>query len=94
MDKLYKKEYLFDRIATGNEQAYAITGYTCKFTLDDVQYDNVDVCDNNVILFRYAEVLQNYAEAKAELGTLTDCDWSKTIRVVRARYPNLMNPMI
>lgn len=73
-------------VETAPNYAYAITGYhTCKFTLDDVQYDNVDVCDNNVIVFRYAEVLLNYAEAKAELGTLTDEDWSKTIGVLRAR---------
>lgn len=66
--------------------AYAVTGYhTCKFTLDDTQYDNVDVCDNNTIFFRYAEVLLNYAEAKAELGTLTDEDWSMTVGALRAR---------
>jgi hypothetical protein len=82
----------FTRISGGNNietapnYAYAITGYhTCKFTLDDVQYDNVDICDNNSILFRYAEVLLNYAEAKAELGTLTDEDWSKTIGKLRSR---------
>lgn len=73
-------------VQTPPNYAYAITGYhTCKFTLDDTQYDNVDVCDNNVIVFRYAEVLLNYAEAKAELGTLTDDDWSKTIGLLRAR---------
>lgn len=82
----------FKRISGGNNietapnYAYAITGYhTCKFTLDDMQYDNVDVCDNNSILFRYAEVLLNYAEAKAELGTLTDEDWAKTIGKLRSR---------
>ena len=73
-------------VETAPNYAFAITGYhTSKFTLDDVQFDNVDVCDNNVIVFRYAEVLLNYAEAKAELGTLTDADWSKTIGVLRAR---------
>lgn len=73
-------------VQTPSNYAYAITGYhTCKFTLDDTQYDNVDICDNNVIVFRYAEVLLNYAEAKAELGTLTDDDWSKTIGLLRAR---------
>lgn len=74
------------RVETAPNYAYAITGYhLSKFTLDDVQFDNVDVCDNNAILFRYAEVLLNYAEAKAELGTLTDADWSKTVGVLRAR---------
>jgi starch-binding outer membrane protein, SusD/RagB family len=36
-------------------------------------------------MFRYAEVLLNYAEAKAELGTLTDADWAATVGVLRAR---------
>ena len=39
----------------------------------------------DLILFRYAEILLIFAEAKAELGTLTDQDWSKTIGVLRAR---------
>jgi hypothetical protein len=34
---------------------------------------------------RYAEVLLNYAEAKAELGTLTDEDWAATVGVLRER---------
>lgn len=73
-------------VPTPPNYGVAITGYqTSKFTLDDTQYDNVDICDNNVILFRYAEVLLNYAEAKAELGTLTDDDWSRTIGVLRSR---------
>ncbi len=82
----------FTRISGGSvvetppNYAFAITGYhTSKFTLDDTQFDNVDVCDNNIIVFRFAEVLLNYAEAKAEMGTLTDNDWSKTIGVLRAR---------
>jgi hypothetical protein len=36
-------------------------------------------------MYRYAEVLLNYAEAKAELGTLTDEDWANTVGVLRAR---------
>lgn len=73
-------------VPTAPDYAFAITGYhTSKFTLDDTQFDQVDVCDNNVVVFRYAEVLLNYAEAKAELGTLTDDDWSRTIGVLRSR---------
>ncbi len=43
------------------------------------------------IIFRYAEVLLNYAEAKAELGTLTQGDIDKTIKLLRDRVgmPNL-----
>lgn len=39
----------------------------------------------DVILFRYAEVLLNYAEAKAEQGTLTQQDVDLTINALRAR---------
>jgi len=74
------------RINTPPNFAFANNGYqVIKFLMDDVSLDNVDNNENNSILFRYAEVLLNYAEAKAELGTLTDEDWSKTIGVLRAR---------
>ena len=36
-------------------------------------------------LFRTAEVYLNYAEAKAELGTLTQEDLDKTIKPLRER---------
>lgn len=38
-----------------------------------------------IIMMRYAEVLLNYAEAKAILGTLTQDDLDKTINVIRKR---------
>jgi hypothetical protein len=66
--------------------SYTFTGYMpIKWTLDDMYYDTRDLNINAVSLFRYAEVLLNYAEAKAELGTLTDADWAATIGVLRAR---------
>ena len=34
---------------------------------------------------RYAEILLNYAEAKAELGTLTDAEWAETVGAIRKR---------
>ncbi len=36
-------------------------------------------------IFRYAEVLLNYAEAKAELGTLTQTDIDRSIKLLRDR---------
>ena len=36
-------------------------------------------------IIRYAEVLLSYAEAKAELGQLTDADWAKTVGAIRQR---------
>jgi starch-binding outer membrane protein, SusD/RagB family len=65
---------------------YTFTGYMpIKWSMDDVRYDAGNLNDNAVSLFRYAEVLLNYAEAKAELGTLTDEDWAATIGVLRRR---------
>lgn len=66
--------------------SYTFTGYQpIKWTLDDMYYDTRDLNINSISMFRYAEVLLNYAEAKAELGTLTDADWAATIGVLRAR---------
>lgn len=40
---------------------------------------------NSTPIYRYAEVLLDYAEAKAELGELTAEDWAKTIGKIRER---------
>ncbi|NRF41498.1 RagB/SusD family nutrient uptake outer membrane protein [Pedobacter foliorum] len=66
--------------------SYTFTGYQpIKWTLDDMYYDAGALNINSIALFRYAEVLLNYAEAKAELGTLTNEDWATTVGVLRAR---------
>ncbi len=66
--------------------SYTFTGYQpIKWTLDDMYYDAGALNTNAIALFRYAEVLLNYAEAKAELGTLTDADWALTVGALRSR---------
>lgn len=66
--------------------SYTYTGYQpIKWCLDDVYYDGGTRNDNSICLMRYAEVLLNFAEAKAELGALTDADWTKTIGALRGR---------
>jgi hypothetical protein len=65
---------------------YSYTGYMpIKFSLDDTYYDTRDLNNNAVPIFRLGEVLLNYAEAKAELGTLTDAEWAATIGALRKR---------
>ena len=72
--------------AAPNFNGYSYTGYQpIKYTLDDTKYDAGALNTNAIPLFRYAEVLLNYAEAKAELGVLTDADWANTVGVLRAR---------
>ena len=64
----------------------AVTGYQIiKFVVDDVKYNDNSKGINSIPLMRYAEVLLIYAEAKAELGELTNADWAKTIGKPRSR---------
>lgn len=73
-------------VTAANYTGHTLTGYQfTKYVMDDVSYDDGRNNDNDIPIFRYAEVLLNYAEAKAELGTLTDAEWSETIGVLRRR---------
>lgn len=79
----YKRDGKF---AAPNFNGYTFTGYQpVKYVLDATHYDAGALNTNAIPLFRYAEVLLNYAEAKAELGTLSDQDWANTIGALRAR---------
>ncbi len=49
-----------------------------------MKYDGGTVNDNSICIMRYAEVLLNYAEALAELGTISNADWAKTIGALRS----------
>lgn len=69
-----------------NMTGHSLTGYQfTKYVMDDISFDGGRTNYNDVPIARYAEVLLNYAEAKAELGTLTDSDWEKTIGALRGR---------
>lgn len=66
--------------------SYTYTGYMpIKWSLDDTYYDGGTRNINSISMMRYAEILLNYAEAKTELGTLTNDDWTKTIGALRKR---------
>lgn len=72
------------------ELGITVTGYQpIKFVQDptasggNVDRNDRSTCDLPV--FRYAEVLLNYAEAKAELGTLTQNDLTISINKIRGR---------
>ncbi|QDH80975.1 RagB/SusD family nutrient uptake outer membrane protein [Echinicola soli] len=66
--------------------SYTYTGYQpIKWTLDDMYFDGGNRNTNSVSILRYAEVLLNYAEARAELGEFTEADWILTIGALRER---------
>ncbi|MBS1606478.1 MAG: RagB/SusD family nutrient uptake outer membrane protein, partial [Bacteroidetes bacterium] len=75
-----------DGSAAPPDFTYTFTGYQpLKFTLDSKATDGIAKNDNSIPIIRYAEVLLNYAEAKAELGSFTATDWNNTIKLLRAR---------
>ncbi len=65
---------------------YTFTGYhILKFSLDDKRLDGLTESNNSISMIRYAEVLLNYAEAKAELNLMDATIWSQTIGALRTR---------
>ena len=69
-----------------NFTGHTLSGYqVTKWVMDDVLYDDHSSNGNDEPLIRYAEMLLNYAEAKAELGTLSDGEWAQTIGALRSR---------
>ncbi|MFA6276026.1 MAG: RagB/SusD family nutrient uptake outer membrane protein [Pedobacter sp.] len=82
----YKRINAGVQVAAPPVFSYTFTGYQpIKWTLDDMYYDAGALNINSISIFRYAEVLLNFAEAKAELGTLTDAEWAATIGKLRSR---------
>lgn len=63
-----------------------LSGYhMMKWSLDNTFYDGQAEATNAMPIFRYAEILLIYAEAKAELGEFTSDIWNKTIKLLRER---------
>lgn len=61
------------------------TGYQITKWVTDAGQDSYNKSHNDIILLRAAEVYLNYAEAKAELGTLTQADLDATVLKIRER---------
>ncbi len=68
-----------------------ITGYQPIKYVTTTDKDAYEKSDIDLIIFRTAEIYLNYAEAKAELGTLTQGDIDITVKKLRDRVgmPNL-----
>lgn len=71
-------------------QDMATTGYMVRkgSTTDPDQNkgsSSADYGKTDGIVFRYAEALLNYAEAKAELGTITQADLNMSVNLLRER---------
>ena len=86
-----------------NMSSYTYTGYNfIKWSMEREENFSKGRNENDIPIFRYAEVLLNYAEAKVELGngTISTDDWNKTIGALRERagvqnvYPTVADPWL
>jgi hypothetical protein len=75
-------------------QSSSPTGYYWRKYFDPKSEDNY-ISGNNLQLFRYAEILLDYAEAENALGQMNATIWNETIGALRARAgftdPNALN---
>jgi hypothetical protein len=86
-----------DYIVTGDTKVEpvdlsgSITGYRIIKSLPTRDQWIYNVAYNDQIVFRFAEVLLVYAEAKAELGTINQSDLDKSVNRLRTRVamPNM-----
>jgi hypothetical protein len=72
-----------DEYTPGSQSASATCYYWRKY-FDPIALSSF-VSGNNLHLFRYAEVLLTYAEAKNSVGQMDASVWSKTIGALRSR---------
>lgn len=88
------KVYSYSSNALGVDPGITLTGYhTAKWLMPEgnASNDKFDRSFNDTPVYRLAEVYLSYAEAKAELGTLTQGDLDKSVNLLRKRVgmPNM-----
>lgn len=74
-----------EEVTTPQNMANTTTGYAPIKYLTKAEYNGYNKSEIDLILFRAAEVYLNYAEAKAELGTLTQEDLDMSVNKLRER---------
>lgn len=65
--------------------AATMSGYQIIKYVGEAKYDSYNSSENDMPIFRTAEVYLNHAESLAELGVLTQADLDKTINALRGR---------
>lgn len=72
-----------DKVAPN--MAATVTGYQITKYVGSSKYDSYNSSETDLPLFRTAEVYLNFAEMKAELGSLTQADLDLSVNKIRSR---------
>ncbi len=91
-DNLPNTVYNLPKFRSDKKGAVTVTGYYFTKYCEPTAVSTVSKDETDIILIRYAEVLLTLAEAKMELGTLTQADLDETINKLRERVG--MHPML
>ena len=77
--------FLYPKFINDKRGCMTYSGYYMRKYVEPSTVRYVGHDDNDIVMIRYAEVLLNYAEAKEQLGTLTQSDLDKSINLLRDR---------
>jgi hypothetical protein len=77
--------FTYPKLSNDKNGCMTYTGYYLRKYVEPSTVQYVGHDDNDIVIFRYAEILLNYAEAKEELGALTQNDLDASINKLRDR---------
>ncbi len=77
--------FTYPKLSNDKDGCMTYSGYYLYKYVEPTKVGQVSQDDNDIIFFRYAEVLLNYAEAREQAGQLTQNTLDSTINILRDR---------
>ena len=77
--------FMYPKFINDKRGCMTYSGYYMRKYVEPSTVKYVGHDDNDIVMFRYAEVLLNYIEAKEMLGPVTQTDLDKSINLLRDR---------
>lgn len=77
--------FTYPKMDNSKDGCMTYSGYYMRKCVEPSTVKYVGHDDNDIVMFRYAEVLLNYAEAKEMMGTLSQTDLDMTVNRLRDR---------
>ncbi|MDD3078055.1 MAG: RagB/SusD family nutrient uptake outer membrane protein [Paludibacter sp.] len=77
--------FTYPKFSNDKDGCMTYSGYYLYKYVEPTEVSQVGHDDNDIIIFRYAEVLLNYVEARERAGTITQATLDSTINLLRDR---------